>query len=54
MEPIASEYGHFREGLVLFTYLHLAAEKELTEALLTDGLQKLAGLAERPEYGAEH
>ena len=23
-EPIEKEYGHFREGLVLFTYLHLA------------------------------
>src|SRR3954454_20790009 len=23
-EPIESEYGHFRDGLVLFTYLHLA------------------------------
>lgn len=33
-EPVASEYGHFRPGLVLFTYLHLAAEKELTRALL--------------------
>ncbi len=33
-EPIASEYGHFRAGMVLFTYLHLAAEKELTRALL--------------------
>lgn len=33
-EPIASEYGHFRPGMVMFTYLHLAAEKELTHALL--------------------
>ena len=33
-EPIASEYRHFREGLVLFTYLHLAAEPELTRALM--------------------
>lgn len=33
-EPIASEYKHFREGLVLFTYLHLAAEPELTKALV--------------------
>ncbi len=33
-EPIASEYAHFRPGMVMFTYLHLAAEKELTHALL--------------------
>lgn len=33
-EPIASEYVYFREGMVLFTYLHLAAERRLTEALL--------------------
>src|SRR4051812_31479333 len=31
-EPIASEYGYFREDLLLFTYLHLAAEPELTRA----------------------
>jgi alanine dehydrogenase len=33
-EPIASEYAHFRDDLLLFTYLHLAAEPELTKALL--------------------
>jgi len=33
-EPLASEYGYLRPGLVLFTYLHLAAVRELTEALL--------------------
>ncbi len=33
-EPVESEYGHFRPGLVLFTYLHLAAEESLTRALL--------------------
>ena len=33
-EPISSEYGYFREDLVLFTFLHLAAEAELTHALL--------------------
>lgn len=41
-EPVASEYGHFRDGLVLFTYLHLAAEKELTEALLASGVTGIA------------
>jgi alanine dehydrogenase len=33
-EPIAQEYALMREGLVLFTYLHLAASKGLTEELL--------------------
>lgn len=33
-EPIAAEYGYFRDDLLLFTYLHLAAELELTRALL--------------------
>jgi alanine dehydrogenase len=32
-EPIAAEYGRMREGQVLFTYLHLAADKSLTEEL---------------------
>ncbi|WIG42520.1 alanine dehydrogenase [Bacillus toyonensis] len=33
-EPIKSEYKHFSEGLILFTYLHLAPEPELTKALI--------------------
>lgn len=33
-EPLPSEYGYFRKGLILFTYLHLAAEPELTKALV--------------------
>ena len=33
-EPTEKEYRHFREGLVLFTYLHLAPLRELTDALL--------------------
>jgi alanine dehydrogenase len=32
-EPLAAEYGFFREGLILYTYLHLAPEPELTKAL---------------------
>src|SRR5580765_439626 len=32
-EPIAAEYPRLRDGLVLFTYLHLAADAELTLAL---------------------
>ena len=41
-EPVASEYRHFREGLTLFTYLHLAAEPELTQALMTSGITAIA------------
>lgn len=33
-EPLPQEYGFFREGLILFTYLHLAPEPELTKALM--------------------
>src|SRR5262245_18751150 len=33
-EPVASEFEHLREGQVLFTYLHLAASKELTQVLI--------------------
>ncbi|CDQ20961.1 alanine dehydrogenase [Halobacillus karajensis] len=32
-EPLAEEYRYFYEGLILFTYLHLAADEELTKAL---------------------
>jgi alanine dehydrogenase len=32
-EPLPAEYGFFRDGLVLYTYLHLAAEPELTRTL---------------------
>ncbi|UTR09835.1 alanine dehydrogenase [Evansella sp. LMS18] len=41
-EPLASEYDYFREGLILFTYLHLAAEPELAEALTKKGVTALA------------
>jgi alanine dehydrogenase len=33
-EPLASEYDLIREGQIVFTYLHLAAAKELTNALI--------------------
>ncbi|HZG55016.1 alanine dehydrogenase [Paenibacillus sp.] len=41
-EPLPSEYGYFREGLLLFTYLHLAADPELTTALLGKGVTAVA------------
>lgn len=41
-EPIASEYDLFRDDLTLFTYLHLAADRPLTDRLLRDGLTAIA------------
>lgn len=41
-EPLPSEYQYFREGLILFTYLHLAPEPELTRALIEN---KVVGIA---------
>ena len=41
-EPLESEFMYFREGLILFTYLHLAPEPELTKALLD---KKVVGIA---------
>jgi alanine dehydrogenase len=41
-EPLPDEYRYFRPGLVLFTYLHLAAEPALTRALLAGGVRGIA------------
>ncbi len=41
-EPIAAEYGRLRDGLVLFTYLHLAADEALTRALVESGTTAVA------------
>ncbi len=41
-EPIASEYARLREGLVLFTYLHIAADEPLTRALVGSGITAVA------------
>src|ERR687890_787210 len=41
-EPIAPEYPRMREGQVLFTYLHLAPDRELTKQLLE---RKVTGVA---------
>ena len=40
--PLESEYGYFREGMIIFTYLHLANEPELTEALMKSGAIAIA------------
>ncbi|MEY3344988.1 MAG: hypothetical protein RL125_709, partial [Actinomycetota bacterium] len=41
-EPIAQEYSLMRQGQVLFTYLHLAASKECTDALIKSGITAIA------------
>ena len=41
-EPLESEFGYFREGLVLFTYLHLAAYPAVADALVASGVTAIA------------
>ena len=41
-EPLPAEYRYFRPGLILFTYLHLAAEPELAIALADNGVTAIA------------
>lgn len=41
-EPLKSEYQYFRKGLLIFTYFHLAADAELTKALLESGVSAVA------------
>jgi alanine dehydrogenase len=41
-EPIEPEYGRLREDLVLFTYLHIAADEPLTRALVESGVTAVA------------
>lgn len=41
-EPIASEYHQMRPGQIIFTYLHLAASRECTDALLASGATAIA------------
>ncbi|MHA6782949.1 alanine dehydrogenase [Pseudonocardia saturnea] len=51
-EPVAEEYHRLRRGQVLFTYLHLAASKECTEALLASGTTAIAYETVRTPDGA--
>jgi alanine dehydrogenase len=51
-EPVEKEYRHFREGLVLFTYLHLAPLTELTDALLKNKVTGIAYETVRDRTGA--
>jgi len=41
-EPVPEEYHRMRKGQVLFTYLHLAASRECTDALLDSGITAIA------------
>ena len=41
-EPLESEYKYFRKDLVLYTYLHLAADEPLTKALMEAGVKSVA------------
>lgn len=41
-EPVAEEYHRMRQGQILFTYLHLAASRECTDALLGAGVTAIA------------
>src|SRR3954470_17350779 len=41
-EPIEAEYGRLRDDLVLFTYLHIAADEPLTRALVESGITAVA------------
>jgi alanine dehydrogenase len=41
-EPLSSEYEYIHQGQILFTYLHLAADRILTESLLKSGVTAIA------------
>jgi alanine dehydrogenase len=51
-EPIAPEYGRLREGLTLFTYLHIAADEPLTRALVESGIGAVAYETVETDRGA--
>jgi alanine dehydrogenase len=50
-EPIASEYQYLRADLILFTYLHLASDRPLTDALLASGTTGIAYETVQTETG---
>ncbi len=51
-EPIAPEYKYLRPGLILFTYLHLAADETLTKAMLDSGVTGIAYETVQTDDGA--
>jgi alanine dehydrogenase len=50
-EPQPAEYGFLRDDLTLFTYLHLAADRPLTEALMAAGTTAIAYETVRDAHG---
>src|SRR3990170_4636180 len=51
-EPIAREYPRLRDGLTLFTYLHIAADEPLTRALVDSGITAIAYETVETDRGA--
>ncbi len=51
-EPIQPEYARLRDGLVLFTYLHIAADEPLTRALVDSGIAAVAYETVETDSGA--
>jgi alanine dehydrogenase len=51
-EPTEPEYGRLRDGLILFTYLHIAADEALTHALLDSGIAAVAYETVETDSGA--
>lgn len=51
-EPQPEEYGYFQPGQVLFTYLHLAASRDLTEALMKTGVRAIGMETVQTDDGA--
>ena len=51
-EPISAEYARLREGLTLFTYLHIAADEPLTRALVDSGITAIAYETVETDRGA--
>ncbi|ADL08205.1 alanine dehydrogenase [Thermosediminibacter oceani] len=51
-EPLPNEYKYFREGQVIFTYLHLAPEPELTKALMNNKVVAIAYETVQKEDGS--
>ena len=51
-EPIPPEYERLHDGLVLFTYLHLAADEPLTRALIDSGIAAVAYETVETDAGA--
>ncbi len=50
-EPTSSEYGYLRDDLLLFTYLHLSANEDLTHAMMNSGVTGLAYETVENEHG---